>query len=393
MSGRHSGKRGFNLGRRFCRQFVNGSCRFGQRCSYLHEYPEVPSVQVCRYFQKGGCWFGENCRYLHISGPDNGSSGARRGSAPVVNASALPGHGLSDRRGSEPSLFPVLDAYSWRRRRGSEPLVTSLSFQQTSQHPTTDIAEEEEHAVLEAGSILHQQEEGLQPQESHDQGLYHLPCNSADKSTVNAASNVQEKTDPKTNQQESGGLESGATASVDHGLSEAYNQSKDVFCGICMDKVYEKSTMRERRFGILPNCSHAFCLGCIMTWRKTKDFQEEVIKACPQCRVKSSFYIPSKYWVCEGEAKETLISSFKEKSSKIKCNFFMRHGCCPFGSECIFSHELPPGHRPPRRCFRPKNALELLEDMGSEDQRLLSYLLALTLLDDEDFDFIQFELA
>lgn len=78
--------------------------------------------------------------------------------------------------------------------------------------------------------------------------------------------------------QESGGLESGATASVDHGLSEAYNQSKDVFCGICMDKVYEKSTMRERRFGILPNCSHAFCLGCIMTWRKTKDFQEEVIK-------------------------------------------------------------------------------------------------------------------
>lgn len=98
-----------------------------------------------------------NCRYLHISGPDNRSSGARRGSAPVVNASALPGHGLSDRRGSEPSLFPVLDAYSWRRRRGSEPLVTSLSFQQTSQHPTTDIAEEEEHAVLEAGSILHQQ--------------------------------------------------------------------------------------------------------------------------------------------------------------------------------------------------------------------------------------------
>ncbi|XP_027023295.1 makorin, ring finger protein, 4 isoform X2 [Tachysurus fulvidraco] len=369
------------------RQFVNGACRLGQHCSYLHEFPVVPSVQVCRYFQKGGCWFGENCRYLHISGPDSGSSGARRGSAPVVNASALPGHVSANRRGSEPSLYPVLGAYSWRRR-GSEPLIMGLSYQHASQRPTTDIAEEEENAVLESGSILHQQEKGLKPQESADSSSHRLPCDIADDTASKAASEGQERTDSKTDQQESG-----ATASVDQGQSEAYNQSKDVVCGICMDKVYEKSTVRERRFGILPNCNHAFCLGCIMTWRKTKDFQEEVIKACPQCRVKSSFYIPSKYWVCEGEPKEALIASFKDKSSKIKCNFFMRHGCCPFASECIFSHELPPGHRPQRRCFRHKSALELLEDMDSEDQRLLSYLIALTLLDDDDFDFVQFELV
>lgn len=40
-----------------------------------------------------------------------------------------------------------------------------------------------------------------------------------------------------------------------------------------------------------------------------------------------------------------------------------------------------------------QNALELLEDMDDENQRLLSYLIALTLLDDEDFDFFQFELV
>lgn len=97
-----------------------------------------------------------SCRYLHISGPDSGSSGARRGSAPVVNASALPGHVSGDRRGSEPSLFSVLGVNNWERR-GSEPLVTNLSSQQTSQHPTTDIVEEEEHTVLETGSILHPQ--------------------------------------------------------------------------------------------------------------------------------------------------------------------------------------------------------------------------------------------
>lgn len=43
--------------------------------------------------------------------------------------------------------------------------------------------------------------------------------------------------------------------------------------------------------------------------------------------------------------------------------------------------------------MKMQNALEMLEDMDSEAQRLLSYLIALTVLDDEDFDFIQFELV
>lgn len=35
-------------------------------------------------------------------------------------------------------------------------------------------------------------------------------------------------------------------------------------------------------------------------------------RGCPQCRVKSAFYVPCKYWV-EGKPKETVIASFKEK--------------------------------------------------------------------------------
>lgn len=60
--------------------------------------------------------------------------------------------------------------------------------------------------------------------------------------------------------------------------TEDFLQSKDVTCGICMDKVYEKMNPDEQRFGILPNCNHSFCLKCIVTWRKTKDLREEVIK-------------------------------------------------------------------------------------------------------------------
>ncbi|KAM4609947.1 makorin, ring finger protein, 4 [Polymixia lowei] len=135
-----------------------------------------------------------------------------------------------------------------------------------------------------------------------------------------------------------GDQEEGAASSGDQQETEAFLQSKDVTCGICMDKVYEKMRADERRFGILPNCNHSFCLRCIVTWRKTKDLQEDVVKSCPQCRVKSAFYVPHNYWV-EGQAKKTLIATFKEECSKKRCSFFMRHGYCPFKSECIYWHD------------------------------------------------------
>lgn len=36
-------------------------------------------------------------------------------------------------------------------------------------------------------------------------------------------------------------------------------------------------------------------------------------RSCPQCRVKSAFYVPSKQWV-EGQEKERLIAAFRERS-------------------------------------------------------------------------------
>lgn len=72
-----------------------------------------------------------------------------------------------------------------------------------------------------------------------------------------------------------------ATASSSQGTAanfEAYLQSRDMTCGICMDKVYEKPEARHQIFGLLPNCNHPFCLQCIRTWRKTRDLEPEVTK-------------------------------------------------------------------------------------------------------------------
>ncbi len=43
-------------------------------------------------------------------------------------------------------------------------------------------------------------------------------------------------------------------------------------------------------------------------------FLSSLNRGCPQCRVKSSFYIPSKHWVCNGDEKASLIAAFKERS-------------------------------------------------------------------------------
>ncbi|XP_010291476.1 PREDICTED: probable E3 ubiquitin-protein ligase makorin-2, partial [Phaethon lepturus] len=89
-------------------------------------------------------------------------------------------------------------------------------------------------------------------------------------------------------------------------------------------------------------CSRAFCGGCIRKWRRSRDFQSTVIKACPECRVTSSYYIPHKYWVSDGGEKEKLIETFKARTGKIRCKFFVQNrGRCPFKSDCIYLHELP----------------------------------------------------
>ncbi|NXQ54076.1 MKRN1 ligase, partial [Anthoscopus minutus] len=120
-----------------------------------------------------------------------------------------------------------------------------------------------------------------------------------------------------------------------------------------MDRVYEKPLPEERLFGILPNCSHAYCVGCIRKWRRSRDFQSTVIKACPECRVTSSYYIPHKYWISDVSEKEKLINTFKARTGKIRCKFFMR-GHCPFSSECIYLHELPAHRLRRRRRQRPR---------------------------------------
>lgn len=367
-------KRTFNNARTdVCRQFLNGTCRYGQNCHYPHHLPSTP---LCWYFQEGNCWFGDRCRFVHATVP--GTTDRRRGSAPAVIHPPRE-HTSNSRRGSEPTV-----ASSQRRsgqgRQSQIPRSRSTSLERAFNN-LARIAEDGGSAATPSHKV--QADSGCSPDSGHASSTS-SPLQG--QSTSGATSHTQEPSETSQPQGAVAIAASSASASVQSSdeSSSAYEQSVNVVCGICMDRVYEKVTPQSRRFGILPNCSHAFCIDCIVTWRRTKSFQEEVIKACPQCRVRSPFYIPCKYWVESGKPKEDLIASFKQRSSKIKCRFFSKDGYCPFQSECIYFHEGPA--RPPRRSSRMP-----IDDL--EGFQPLDHFIALSLLssiadfdDDEDFD-------
>ena len=61
-------------------------------------------------------------------------------------------------------------------------------------------------------------------------------------------------------------------------LSFAVQRSKSKDCGICMEEVINKNPVAERRFGILSNCNHCFCLECIRKWRAAKQFDNKIVR-------------------------------------------------------------------------------------------------------------------
>ncbi|XP_029011843.1 makorin, ring finger protein, 4 [Betta splendens] len=345
-----------------CWNFINGSCRFGACCIYRHEYPVAPSALICRYFQKGGCWYGERCRFLHVLQPvaDADVAGRRR-SVPVVSSSSSSSSSSSGR--------------VWPDRRGSAPALP-----QTNLMPR-GVCGPQSHSGVNVSDPTLAADTVAQTQDTDS------PLTASVESTQSSEAQAAACDEQET---AAGAAESGAAAAASGSRAptkemEAFLQSKDVTCGICMEKVYEKADPRRHVFGILPNCSHSFCLLCIMTWRKTRDLGPDVVKTCPQCRVKSAFYVPNKYWV-EGKAKERVVAAFKEKCSKKSCTHYTRHRWCPFKSDCLYRHNGPA--RPPSFLYRMDDSDDS-DDYDGVD--LLNFFIAMTLLggsedDDDDFE-------
>lgn len=114
--------------------------------------------------------------------------------------------------------------------------------------------------------------------------------------------------------------------------------SQTVECGICC----ESPVARGRKFGLLQNCDHPFCLECVRCWRgqdSAESFGKENVRSCPICRVESYVIIPSDSFETEPEQKGLLLERYRAKLGRIPCKHFaFGEGSCPFGSRCMYSH-------------------------------------------------------
>ena len=103
----------------------------------------------------------------------------------------------------------------------------------------------------------------------------------------------------------------------------------DFECSICLEKVLANN----KRFGLLENCTHPFCLDCIRDWRATYDkkVKKTHYRTCPICRENSYLVIPSNRHIRDPDEKDELIEEYTAALAEKPCRHFNQgKGYCPF---------------------------------------------------------------
>ncbi|XP_054707068.1 probable E3 ubiquitin-protein ligase makorin-1 [Uloborus diversus] len=120
-------------------------------------------------------------------------------------------------------------------------------------------------------------------------------------------------------------------------------KEKDTLCGICLENVIEKEFESDRKYGIMQNCDHTFCFGCIKAWRNVnQDLPPELRrpkKSCPTCRRDSDVVAPCLKQITDPMEKEKLIQEYRIMMKCVDCEVNKQHGVCPEGVNCLYRHD------------------------------------------------------
>ncbi|NWU22398.1 MKRN2 ligase, partial [Dyaphorophyia castanea] len=351
-----------------CRYYLQGVCREGSKCLFSHDLSTSKSSTICKYYQKGQCAYGARCRCSWNGHGEAGSS--RPSSEPPSCLSVL---GTSSSASEQNALLekgsgavvgaecralclslPDLCGSGEEKQQPSAPSAPSAPGAVLCCSEPADSEEGKPHSYLEA--ICSGLEE---PGAEGCPGAGEQLCPYAAAGTCHFGERCLylhgdlceicglQVLHP-FDQEQRKAHEMMCMATFEHDMERAFafQASQDKVCSICMEVVYEKPSASERRFGILSNCTHTYCLSCIRQWRCAKQFENPIIKSCPECRVISEFVIPSVYWVEEQEKKNELIEAFKQGVGKKPCKYFEQgKGTCPFGGKCLYLHAYPDGTR------------------------------------------------
>ncbi|KFU95809.1 E3 ubiquitin-protein ligase makorin-1, partial [Chaetura pelagica] len=360
------------------RYFMHGVCKEGENCRYSHDLSTSQSAMVCRYYQRGCCAYGDLCRYEH-------TKPLKEEEVTDVNPDAKIYPSMSSDFTSLPETVEEIIAEIEDENIdlaaagvGAEDWVNAVEFvpgqpycgraaPSCAEAPLEEIVIEEEYEKEQVDVEIKKE---LCPYAAVGECRYGENCVYIHGDVCDMCG--LQVLHPIDAAQRSQHIKSCIEAhEKDMELSFAVQRSKDMVCGICMEVVYEKANPSERRFGILSNCSHTYCLKCIRKWRSAKQFESKIIKSCPECRITSNFVIPSEYWVEEKEEKQKLIQKYKEAMSNKPCRYFDEgRGSCPFGGNCFYKHAYPDGRReePQRPKAQRRNRFwEFIEERENGD--------------------------
>lgn len=330
---------------------------------------------ICRYFQRGICRFGSMCRFSHDLTCGDISATTNSGSSTSHERPSTSRHNWANAPvfipKSEHSGGEIIEAEAEADRTWAE--VVGATAARMGEGYGGDLN------ISKPGSINE-----ICPFESTcPYGMYcayaiHLElCEMCDQFCLHPSDETHRKKHKKEClQQHEQAME----------LSFAIARSKDKTCGICFDTIMEKSG-REKRFGILPNCNHIFCLECIRKWRQAKQFEHKITRSCPECRVASDFVCPSAFWVETKEEKDKLLGDYRNALGIKDCKYFKKgDGKCPFGNKCFYKHALPNGDLVDVGC--PKKARKMHRSNNEIINLLDIYLFEF--LDQRDMNFLDF---
>ncbi|KQK18474.1 E3 ubiquitin-protein ligase makorin isoform X1 [Brachypodium distachyon] len=342
-----------------CKFFVHGACLKGEYCEFSHDWRDQAN-NVCTFYQKGSCSYGSRCRYDHVKvshnnpvpPPPSSSTPTRNSSLPlppsstvarVVSTSLQPtsagrpvhiGHQTNPSNQRQQISMDML-AHSeskpaWRNDfqldSVSEDGIDWSSNRTVQNQTSKKLADMPICSFAAAGNC---------PYEEECPSMHGDLCTTCGKMCLHPYRPDEREEHMKL-------------CEKNHKRIEALKRSQEIECSVCLDRVLSKPTAAERKFGLLSECDHPFCISCIRNWRGNSPTSgmdvNSALRACPICRKLSYYVIPSVLWYFSKEEKMEIIDNYKSKLKSIDCKYFdFGTGTCPFGTSCFYKHAYRDG--------------------------------------------------
>ncbi|KAJ6385329.1 hypothetical protein OIU77_028493 [Salix suchowensis] len=320
--------------RLLCKFFAHGACLKGEHCEFSHDWKDPPN-NICTFYQKGICLYGSRCRYDHVksSRPESTASSSLAILASNSVSLALPARTVSSGATALLAVTPELSASS---RPFIAPTMPAWNLQSV------------QHDFLEDGEVIQPRNvkpadrsicsfaaAGSCPRGDKCPHIHGDLCAYCGKHCLHPFRPDERNEHLKACEKKQKNL-------------DLLKYSQEIECSVCLDRVLSKPTVAERKFGLLSECDHPFCISCIRNWRSSSPTSgmdvNSSLRACPICRKLSYFVIPSVIWYSSKEEKQEIVDTYKEKLRSIDCKHFdFGNGNCPFGTSCFYKHAYRDG--------------------------------------------------